>query len=127
MSAYGFSVRLARDPARHRQSRQHQADVASTEIKKSTAMDKSRINRTINGLIDKQLIVKRRNSEDNRAYNARLSAKGKKAFSKVEELVLIWGDELVEGITFNEMKTLDKILTKLETNLSAIETRQDSK
>lgn len=105
---------------------QHPSDVAATLIKKSTAMDKSRINRTINSLVDKQLILKLRNSEDNRAYNVRLNSKGKKLFAKVEELALDWGDDLLVGLTIDEIRTLETVLTKLETNLTTIETKQES-
>lgn len=98
--------------------------VASTEVKRSTAMDKSRINRTMNSLTDKQLILKAQNSDDNRAYNVRLNSKGKNAFTKIEESALHWGDELLAGISLKELKSLENVLSKLEDNLAKIESSQ---
>jgi DNA-binding MarR family transcriptional regulator len=99
-------------------------DASSTEIKNRTAMDKSRVNRAAGSLLARQLVLQRMNSDDNRAHKMRLTVKGQQVYARVEALALGWGDELLQGVSAEDLECFNRVLEQFENNLNGIELRQ---
>lgn len=98
-------------------------DVSSRDINKTTAMDKATITRALDRLIDKGLISRSKSKKDNRLINLKLTAKGKRTFTQIEEDSLAWEREFVKGIKLNELNSLRNVLSKLDANLDRLDSQ----
>lgn len=93
---------------------------SSRDIHKTTYMDKAMITRALDRLDDKGMISRSGNKQDRRLVQLKLTAKGRRVFKLIEERALLWEKEFVKGVTLTELNQLDRILSKLETNLDRL-------
>ena len=98
-----------------------QDDVSSRDINKTTGMDKATITRALDRLIDKQLISRTKSNKDSRLIKLKLTAKGKRAFTQIEENALAWERDFLKGVKLNELNTLRNVLSKLDANLDRLD------
>ncbi len=84
-------------------------------------MDKATITRALDRLIDKGLISRTKSKTDSRLIKLKLTAKGKRTFSQIEENALTWEREFVRGVRVNELNSLLNVLSKLDANLDRID------
>lgn len=96
-------------------------DVSSRDINKTTGIDKATITRALDRLIDKGLISRTKSKTDSRLIKLKLTAKGKRTFSQIEENALDWEREFVRGVKINELNSLRNILSKLDANLDRLD------
>ena len=96
-------------------------DVSSRDISKTTGMDKATITRALGRLIDKDLISRTRSKTDSRLIKLKLTAKGKLAFSKIEENALAWEREFIRDIKLTKLNTLYAVLDKIDANLDRLD------
>ena len=96
-------------------------DISSRDINKTTGMDKATITRALDRLIDKGLISRTKSKTDSRLIKLKLTAKGKRTFSQIEENALAWEREFVRGVKINELNSLLNILSKLDANLDRLD------
>ena len=98
-----------------------QDDVSSRDINKTTGMDKATITRALDRLIDKQLISRTKSTKDSRLIKLKLTAKGKCAFTQIEENALAWERDFLKGVKLNELNSLLSTLSKLDANLDRLD------
>ena len=96
-------------------------DVSSRDINKTTGMDKATITRALDRLIGKGLISRTKSKTDSRLIKLKLTAKGKRTFSEIEENALAWERELVRNIKLSELNNLYAILNKIDSNLDRLD------
>ena len=96
-------------------------DVSSRDINKTTGMDKATITRALGRLIDKDLISRTKSKTDSRLIKLKLTAKGKRTFSQIEENALAWEREFVRDIKLTEMNNLYTVLNKIDANLDRLD------
>ena len=96
-------------------------DVSSRDINKTTGMDKATITRALGRLIDKDLISRTKSKTDSRLIKLKLTAKGKRTFSQIEENALAWEREFVRNIKLSELNNLYGILNKVDANLDRLD------
>lgn len=91
------------------------------EIAQQTSMDKTRVSRAIKELSDKQYVVKRRDTRDQRAYWLGLSASGRAMYRQIVPLALAWEAQLLDALDASEYRDLNRIIEKLARRLQAVE------
>ena len=96
-------------------------DVSSRDINKTTGMDKATITRALDRLTNKSLISRTKSKTDNRLIKLKLTNKGKRTFSEIEENALAWERELVRNIKLSELNNLYSILNKIDSNLDRLD------
>ena len=96
-------------------------DVSSRDINKTTGVDKATITRALDRLIDKGLISRTKSKTDSRLIKLKLTAKGNRTFSQIEENALAWERELVRGVKLTELNNLLNTLSKLDANLDSLD------
>ena len=96
-------------------------DVSSRDINKTTGVDKATITRALDRLIDKGLISRTKSKTDSRLIKLKLTAKGNRTFSQIEENALAWEREFVRGVKHTELNNLLNTLSKLDANLDKLD------
>lgn len=96
-------------------------DVSSRDINQTTAIDKATITRALDRLIKKGLISRTRSKKDSRLIRLKLTAKGQRIFSQIEENALAWEREFIRNIKLTELNSLYTILYKLDANLDRLD------
>ena len=96
-------------------------DVSSRDINKTTGMDKATITRALDRLIDKALISRTKSKKDSRLIKLKLTAKGMRTFTQIEENALAWEREFIKGVKITELNALLKVLDKLDANLDRLD------
>jgi len=95
--------------------------VASSKfLREHSAMSKTRINRTIESLIDSGCIIRQLDSSDKRKNVISLTAKGKTVFKKVGKIAHETQEEWLESFSKDEIATLHQLLDKLEKNIPTL-------
>jgi len=83
--------------------------------------DKSLIVRQIDGLIEKQYLVRLTNKEDKRKKNLILTPKGLEKMNQMNELVMVVSRKLLSGVSDNEYAIFRSVLTKIQENGGSVE------
>jgi len=84
------------------------------EITTLMEVDKSNTTRVINSLLDKKLLSK---SDDIRKYKLSLTSDGKKIVSNLSKEIEKRKQEILNGITEQDLKCFEKVLNKITKNL----------
>ncbi len=90
-------------------------------IIKLTVMDKSRVTRSIDGLVKKGLLTRQINPEDKRVYLLSLTRKGKDMYLKISTMAANMQRKLSTSLSEEEKQVLDRILIKMDGALNQIE------
>ena len=91
--------------------------LTSKEVGLQTNMDKVKVSRAINRLIDRKWIKKKKHASDSRAYFILLSARGKRMVDEIIPKVLDWQADVLGAISEKEYETLLKVAAKLDCRL----------
>lgn len=78
--------------------------------------DKSIILRQVNALIDLQYVTRRQDADDKRKKNLILTAKGARLLDFSKELAHEVSSELLEGVSEDELKHFEAVITKIQRN-----------
>ena len=95
---------------------QHQILLAQ-DIVKFTDMEKTKISRAVNTLVDRGLVVGEQAEGDNRAKNLRLTAQGTDLYQAIVPDVQAWEKDLLSCLSKVEQKELFSSLEKLKVKL----------
>ena len=95
---------------------QHQILLAQ-DIVKFTDMEKTKISRAVNTLVDRGLVVGEQAEGDNRAKNLRLTAQGIDLYQAIVPDVQAWEKDLLSCLSKVEQKELLSSLEKLKVKL----------
>jgi DNA-binding MarR family transcriptional regulator len=96
-------------------------DLIQQDLANHLQKDKSLIVRQINGLIEKQYVVRHTNKEDKRKRNLILTQKGLEMMNQMTELALDVSRKLLSGISDNDYSTFRNVLNKIQENGGSVE------
>lgn len=82
-------------------------------VMESLHMDWGHTQRTLDKLVNDQLITREKNPGDRRSYCLNLTDKGSEVFRKSQEMTVAWNKEKLSVLTPEEQKQLSILLNKL--------------
>ena len=91
-------------------------DLIQQDLANHLQKDKSLIVRQIDGLIEKQYLVRLTNKEDKRKKNLILTPKGLEMMNQMNELVMIVSRKLLSGVSDSDYATFRSVLNKIQEN-----------
>ncbi|MGQ8337017.1 MarR family winged helix-turn-helix transcriptional regulator [Sunxiuqinia sp. A32] len=91
-------------------------DLTQQDLANHFQKDKSFILRLINNLIEKRFVVRLPDNEDKRKKNLIMTQKGIEVLEQTKEVVNNLSDELLSGISNEDLYTFQKVLKKIEEN-----------
>ena len=80
-----------------------------------TAMDKVRVSRAAQELVERRLAVRLSNRVDRRSHSLELTAAGRRLFAEIAPLARAYEAALLAGLAPGEVATLKRLLGRLET------------
>ena len=96
-------------------------DLIQQDLANHLQKDKSLIVRQIDGLIEKQYLVRLINKEDKRKKNLILTPKGLEKMNKMNELIMEVSRKLLSGVSDNDYSTFRSVLNKIQKNGGSVE------
>lgn len=96
-------------------------DLIQQDLANHLQKDKSLIVRQIDGLIEKQYLVRHTNKEDKRKKNLILTPKGLEMMNQMNELVMVVSRKLLMGVSDCEYATFRSVLNKIQQNGGSVE------
>lgn len=96
-------------------------------IAQCTRTHKSTISRAVTALLERKLIERVENSDDRRAFELRLSAKGKSLYQQLIPRLLSKEREILSCLTAAERKAFALALDKIEAALGLVQARHAQK
>lgn len=79
-----------------------------------TAMDKVRVSRAAQDLVERRLVARVTNRADRRSHTLELTAAGRRLFAEIRPLALAYEAALLAGLAPGEVATLKRLLSRLE-------------
>lgn len=95
--------------------------LSANQIAQVSAMDKVAVSRAVNNLLKSGRISRSFASDDRRRSVLNLSPEGRKIYKRIVPLALAYEERLLEALTPAEISTLDKIVSKLQTQANDLE------
>ncbi|GGF13741.1 MarR family transcriptional regulator [Halobacillus andaensis] len=99
--------------------------LSQNQLAKQLNKDKTNIARMASNLEDKGFIKREGSQSDRRSLELYLTASGQQLKEKVLPVAENFNDIVCEGITEDELKQLDRLLTKMNQNIEAKDERKD--
>jgi len=96
-------------------------DLIQQDLANHLQKDKSLIVRQIDGLIEKQYLVRLTNKEDKRKKNLILTPKGLEKMNQMNELVMEVSRKLLSGVSDSDYATFRSVLNKIQENGGSVE------
>ena len=96
-------------------------DLIQQDLANHLQKDKSLIVRQIDGLIEKQYLVRLANKEDKRKKNLILTPAGLKMMNQMTELVMMVSRKLLSGVSDSDYATFRSVLNKIQENGGSVE------
>ena len=96
-------------------------DLIQQDLANHLQKDKSLIVRQIDGLIEKQYLVRLTNKEDKRKKNLILTPKGLEKMNRMNELVMVVSRKLLSGVSDSDYATFRSVLNKIQENGGSVE------
>lgn len=93
------------------------SDLSADEVCDKTEMDKVTVSRAVTRLLKKSYICREFSKEDRRRSILSLSSAGYGVYTQVIPLARQFESSLVEGLSANELKQLNRLLDKLNKKL----------
>jgi DNA-binding MarR family transcriptional regulator len=87
--------------------------ITANEVVERAAMDKVTVSRAVAALEKKQLVERRRDDGDKRKTQLTLSKAGEKVYGEIVPLALGFERDLLEKLTAEERRVLDRVIDKL--------------
>jgi DNA-binding MarR family transcriptional regulator len=79
-----------------------------------TAMDKVRVSRAAQDLVERRLVARITNRTDRRSHTLELTAAGRRLFAEISPLALAYEAALLAGLAPGEVATLKRLMGRLE-------------
>lgn len=95
-------------------------ECTATQLATLLPVDASRISRIVNGLVNKGLLLRQRQTYDRRIVMLRLSDQGYELTESLNQRVQIYDNRLMEGISSGEMRAFVATARKILANHEAI-------
>jgi DNA-binding MarR family transcriptional regulator len=83
----------------------------------SMGIDRAHLTRTLEQLELRHLITRERVPTDKRSFHIVLTTAGKKLLRKIEHILQLESEAMVNGLTQSEQSTLRKLIDKVESNI----------
>ncbi|WP_398477279.1 MarR family winged helix-turn-helix transcriptional regulator [Tardiphaga sp.] len=96
-------------------------------IAQCTRTHKSTISRAVTTLLTRELIERVENSDDRRAFELRLSPKGKALYDELIPRLLSKEQDILSCLTAQERSNFARALDKIEQSLDLVQTRHTQK
>ncbi len=90
--------------------------LSASEVVDYSSLDKVQVSRAIKGLLNRDFIERRVDSIDKRKVNLLLTEEGTKVLNELVPLVLEREAEILDGLNFDEKKTLETLMARVLTN-----------
>ncbi|SDL80010.1 DNA-binding transcriptional regulator, MarR family [Modicisalibacter muralis] len=107
---------------------QQEGTLTAKRICQLTAMDKARVSRAVSQLLERELIERRRDPDDQRTLWLSLAPDGLALLDELIPRALDWESQLTETLSATEYRELFRLLAKVDSGLarciSAATTRQ---
>jgi len=97
------------------------SDLIQQDIANHLQKDKSLIVRQMNGLIEKQYVVRQTNREDNRKKNLLLTPKGTEMMNRITKLTFDVSNKLLAGVDAEDYEAFRRVLNKIKENGGSVE------
>jgi DNA-binding MarR family transcriptional regulator len=97
------------------------SDLIQQDIANHLQKDKSLIVRQMNGLIEKQYVVRQINREDNRKKNLLLTPKGTEMMNQITDLTIEVSNKLLAGVDAEDYEAFRRVLNKINENGGSVE------
>ena len=91
-------------------------DLIQQDLANHLQKDKSLIVRQMNGMIEKEYVIRHANKEDKRKKNLILTQKGLEMMNQMTELALDVSGKLLSGVSDNDYSTFRSVLNKIQEN-----------
>lgn len=95
--------------------------LSANQIAQVSAMDKVAVSRAVNNLLKNGRISRNFASDDRRRSVLNLSPEGRKIYKRIVPLALSYEQRLLEALSPAEISTLDKIVSKLQTQANDLD------
>ncbi|WP_028672597.1 MarR family winged helix-turn-helix transcriptional regulator [Saccharospirillum impatiens] len=92
---------------------QHEV-LTAKQIREATRMDKARVSRAVQVLVERELISRSPNQEDQRAHHLRLTAAGRALLDQLLPQARDWEASVLSSLTDKERELLLQAMAKLE-------------
>jgi DNA-binding MarR family transcriptional regulator len=96
-------------------------------IAQCTRTHKSTISRAVTALLERELIERVENSDDRRAFELRLSGKGKTLYDELIPRLLSKERDILSCLTAQERTDFARVLDKIEQSLDLVQARHAEK
>jgi len=97
------------------------SNLIQQDIANHLQKDKSLIVRQMNGLIEKQYVLRLTNSEDKRKKNLILTQKGTEMMNRITGLTFEVSNKLLSGVDANDYEVFLRVLNKIKENGGSVE------
>ncbi len=97
------------------------SDLIQQDIANHLQKDKSLIVRQMNGLLEKQYVVRLTNREDKRKKNLLLTPKGTEMMNRITELAFEVSNKLLAGVDEKDEEAFLRVLNKIQENGGSVE------
>ncbi|MFB9145324.1 MarR family winged helix-turn-helix transcriptional regulator [Halomonas alkalicola] len=98
----------------------HRDVLNAKQICEATGMDKARVSRAVQALVDRELVSRTPSQRDQRLHDLRLTESGWLLLSELIPDARAWEAELVSSLSDSEYRELLKLMRKLERQLERI-------
>jgi DNA-binding MarR family transcriptional regulator len=96
------------------------APMSATAAAERTSLMPDKVTRAVDGLVEKKLVVRRRDREDERRVVLSLTAKGARAFAEIDAVRYEIESEMLAGLSAEENRALHRALEKIESRLGSL-------
>ncbi|WP_210716991.1 MarR family winged helix-turn-helix transcriptional regulator [Amycolatopsis acididurans] len=96
-----------------------QAMASQREIAAAVGIQGATLTHHLNGMERDGLITRTRDPENRRVHQVRLTGQGEEMFHRLATAAQAHDERLREGFTEDELETLEKLLTRLQANVTA--------
>jgi DNA-binding MarR family transcriptional regulator len=93
-------------------------NLSAEQVCTKTEMDKVTVSRAVTRLIEKKHIVRKFSEQDRRRSILRLSKPGYSIYTRIVPLARLYEEQLLDGLSKQEINQLDKLLDKLNRQAS---------
>ncbi|MFD2438170.1 MarR family winged helix-turn-helix transcriptional regulator [Modicisalibacter luteus] len=100
---------------------QQERTLSAKRICELTAMDKARVSRAVNQLVERNLIQRQRDDEDQRTLWLSLAPSGRDLLKEVVPRALDWEADIVATLSATEYRDLLRLLSKVEKGLARLD------
>ncbi len=100
--------------------------LTASEVGERTAMDKVSVSRAVARLIEQKLVKRETDSNDRRRSILKLTARGARTHHQIVPIARGRESELAAVLTEEELRSLDRLLAKLQRRASAIAAQENN-